>query len=59
MCSRPHNTDLTYMEGTGPCGPMRIIFGSGINSWYTMLNIKFGAIRTFVYMEGTRSCRPI
>ena len=23
-------TDLTYMGGTAPCGPMRIIFGSVI-----------------------------
>ena len=27
MCSRPQHTDLTYMEGTGPCEPMSIIFG--------------------------------
>ena len=26
MCPRPQYTDLTYMGGTGPYGPMRIIF---------------------------------
>ena len=26
MWSRPQYTDLTYMGGTGPCVPMRIIF---------------------------------
>ena len=46
MCSRPQYTDLTTMGGIGPCGPMRIIFGSVIISWYTSLNIKFGANRT-------------
>ena len=24
MCSRPQFNDLTYMGGTGPCGPMRL-----------------------------------
>ena len=47
MCSRPQYTDLTYMGGTGSGGPMRVIFGSGFKSWYTSLNIKFGASRTF------------
>ena len=47
MCSRPKFTDLTYMGGTGPCGPMTIIFGSVIQSKYTSLNIKFGVNRTF------------
>ena len=32
MCSRPQFTDLTYMGGTRPCGPMTIIFGSVISS---------------------------
>ena len=69
MCSRPQFTDLTYMGGTGPCGPMRIIFGSVIQSWHASLNIKFGVNRTFhmprpqftdlTYMGGTRSCGPI
>ena len=27
MCSRPQFIDLTYMGGTGPYGPMTIIFG--------------------------------
>ena len=40
-------TDLTYMGGTRPCGPMTIIFGSVIYSQYTSLNIKFGVNRTF------------
>ena len=26
MCSRPQYTDFAYMGGTGPCGPLRIIF---------------------------------
>ena len=43
MCSRPQFTDLTYMGGTGPYGPMTIIFGSVIKS----LHIKFGANRSF------------
>ena len=47
MCSRPQFTDLTYMGGTRPCGPMTIIFGNVIQSQYTSLNIKFGVIRTF------------
>ena len=46
MFSRQY-TDLTYMGGTVTCGPMRIIFGSVIQSWDTSLNIKFGANRTF------------
>ena len=40
-------TDLTYIGGTGPCGPMRIIFNNVIQSWSTSLNIKFGMNRTF------------
>ena len=40
-------TKLTYTGGTGPCGPMTIIFGSFIQSQYTSLNIKFGVNRTF------------
>ena len=47
MCSRTQFTDLTYMGGTGPCGPMAIIFRSIIQSQYTSLNIKFGVNRTF------------
>ena len=43
MCSRPQFTDLTYMGGTGPCGPMTIIFGSVIK----ILHVKFGANRSF------------
>ena len=46
MCSITHYTDLTYMRGTGSCGPMRTILDSVIKSWYTRLNIKFGANRT-------------
>ena len=45
MCLRTQFTDLSYMGGTGPCGPMRIIFGGVIKSWYTSLNIKFGVNR--------------
>ena len=47
MFPRPQYTDLTTMGATGPCEPMRIIFGSVINSWYISLNIKFGEIRMF------------
>ena len=47
MCSRHQYTDLTYKGGTGSCGPITIIYDSVINNWYTSLNIKFGANRTF------------
>ena len=47
MCSRPQFTDLTYMGGIGPCGPITIIFGIVIQSQYISLNIKFGVNRTF------------
>ena len=47
MWSRPQYTDLTYTGGTGPCGPMSIIFGSVSKSQYTSLNIAFGVTRTF------------
>ena len=47
MCCRLQYTDLIYMGDTGPCGPMRIIFGSIIKSWHTSLNIKFGVNRMF------------
>ena len=40
MCSRPQYTDLTYMGGTGPCGPMTIIFSSIIKSY--LLTYLFG-----------------
>ena len=67
MCPRPQYTGLTYMEGTGPCGPMRIIFDNVIKSWYTSLNIKFGANRTLnvpqctglAYIGGTGPCGPM
>ena len=48
MCSRPQCTDLTYMGGTGSCGPMRIIFGTINYSWHRSLSAKFGANRTFL-----------
>ena len=35
------------MGGTGPCGPMKIIFSSLIQVWCTSLNVKFGTNRTF------------
>ena len=47
MSSRLQYTDLTTMGGTGPCGPIKIIFGYHIYRKYTSLNIKFGANRTF------------
>ena len=47
MCLRPQYTDLTTMGGTGSCGPRSIVLGSVIYSWYTSLNIKFSANRTF------------
>ena len=63
MCSRPQCTDLTYMGGTGFCGPIRIISCSVIKSWHISPNIKFAADRTFdvlkisvsdlTYMGGT------
>ena len=69
MWSRPQYTELTYMGGTGPCGPMTIIFGSVIQSQYTNLNIKFGVNRTFnvlktpatdlTYIGGTGPCGPM
>ena len=51
MCSRPKFTDLTYMGGTGPYGPMTIAFGGSIESQYTSLNIKFGVNRTFPVLK--------
>ena len=47
MCSRTQFTDLTYMGGSGPCGPITIIFGSVIQSWHTRLNINYGVNRKF------------
>ena len=47
MYSKPQFTELTYIGGTGPCGPMTVIFGSAIQSQHTSLNIKFGVNRTF------------
>ena len=47
MCSTPHYTDLTYMEGTGFGGPMKTIFCIVIQSWYTSVNIKFAVNRMF------------
>ena len=47
LCPRRHYTDLTYMGGSGPCGPMRTIFSSVIYSSYISLNIEFGVIRMF------------
>ena len=47
MYSRQQFTDLTYMGGTRPCGPVTIILGSVIWGQHTSLNIKFGVARTF------------
>ena len=47
MCSRPQYTELTYMQGTGSCKPMSVIFDNVILSWYRSLNIRFGTNRTF------------
>ena len=47
MCTKAQFTDWTYMGGTGPCGPMTIIFGSVFQSKYTSVNIKFGVNQTF------------
>ena len=47
MSLRPQYTDLTYMEDTGPCGPISLIMGVVIKSWYTNLNIEFGVNQTF------------
>ena len=59
MCPRSRYTGLVYMGGTGPCLPMRIIFGSVIfYSDHTILNIKFGVygmmpvLKTPVYRLG-------
>ena len=46
MCPRRPYTDLTTMGGTGP---MRIIFGTVIKSWYISPNIKFGVSRESVW----------
>ena len=46
-CAQAPITDLTYMGGTRPCGPMTIIFGSVIKSQHTSLNINFGMHRAF------------
>ena len=43
------------MGGTGYYGPMRIIAVSVIESWYTSLNIKFVANRTFYVPQ----CTPV
>ena len=69
MCSRPQFTDLAYMGGTGPCGPMTIIFSSVMKSWYTSLTTKFGVYRAFhvlktrvipfSYMGGPEPCGPM
>ena len=53
MCSRPQFTGLTYMGGTGPYGPMTIVFGGIIQSQYTSLYIKFGVNRTFHVLKIT------
>ena len=39
------------MGGTGSCAAIRIIFGGVIRSWYTSLNIKFGANRMFYVLK--------
>ena len=36
-----------YMGGTGPYRPLRVIFCSDMQSWYTSLNIEFRANRKF------------
>ena len=54
MCSRPQFTDLTYMGGTGQCGPMTINFETVIKSYYTSLNINFGVNGTFHVLKTTR-----
>ena len=36
-----------YMGGTGLCDSFKIIYGNHVYSWHTILNIKFGANRTF------------
>ena len=69
MNSRPQFTDLTYMGGTGPCGPMRIIFRSVIKSWYTSLISNLVRIgrsmcsrpqyTDLTYMGGTGFCAPM
>ena len=56
MCPRTQYTHLTTIGGTGPCGPMRIIFDSVIKSWYINQNIKFGVNRTF-YVPKNTVCR--
>ena len=54
MCPRPLHTDLTYMGGARSCRPMRIIISSVIKTWYTSLNIKFGAKRTLYLLHHSR-----
>ena len=55
MWSGPQYCNTTYMGGTVPCYPIRVIFGifgSVIQSCYTSENIKFGVNTTF-YMPKT------
>ena len=69
MQSRQLLTDLTYMGGTRPCGPMTIIFRSVIQSQHTSLYSSFGVNRTIhvlkttvtdlTYMGVTRPCGPM
>ena len=42
---------LIYMEGTGPCDSIKIIFGYHVNSQHIILNIKFGVNRTFHVLQ--------
>ena len=70
MCRIPQYTDLTTMEGTGPYGPMRIIFACVIKSWYSealLLNLVRIArplcprpqYTDLTYIGGTGSGRPM
>ena len=52
-------TELTYMGGTGPCEPIKIIFHYHIQSQYTSLNVKYTQYTDITYMGVTRPCGPM
>ena len=65
MYSRPQFLDLTYMGGTGPCGPMTIIFGGvfrvSISNfvWFGRSMCSRPQFTDLTYMGGTGPCGPM
>ena len=66
MSSRSQYADLTTIGATGPCGPMRLIFGSVITQAYVLNLERFGRSmcprpqHTYLtYMGGTGTCRAM